>query len=288
MMYRGTGATTLHVTIGQPDTTEKGRSGEPAQEPLSAAPPALVTMNRLSKIYGNGTAALQEVDLHITEGEFLCFVGPSGCGKSTVFKLIAGLGEPTGGSLRILGLMPREARRRSEIAFVFQDHTLLPWANVEDNVMLPLQLKGVPKREQREEAERVLELVGLKDHGKALPRQLSGGMKMRVSIARALATRPKLLLMDEPFGALDEITRQTLQDELLKIWEADRQMTVLFVTHNVFEAVFLSTRVVVMTPRPGKIAAEIPIAAPFPRDEEFRTKPEFSDWVRSVSACLKH
>ncbi|WFA18926.1 ABC transporter ATP-binding protein [Paenibacillus mucilaginosus] len=292
MMYRGTGTTTLHVTIGQPDTAADQRRGaRPGEAPSAPAPeltPPLVTMKSLSKMYGNGTAALQDVDLDITEGEFLCFVGPSGCGKSTVFKLIAGLGEPTGGSLSILGLTPKEARRRSEIAFVFQDHTLLPWSSVQDNVMLPLQLKGVPKREQREEAERVLELVGLKDYMKALPRQLSGGMKMRVSIARALATRPKLLLMDEPFGALDEITRQTLQDELLKIWEADRKMTVLFVTHNVFEAVFLSTRVVVMTPRPGKIAAEIPIAAPFPRDEEFRTKPEFSDWVRSVSACLKH
>lgn len=248
----------------------------------------LVRMQRLSKTYQNGTVALSDVNLDIKEGEFLSFVGPSGCGKSTIFKMIAGLGDPTGGTLDILGLTPKEARKQSEIAFVFQDHTLLPWCSVQDNVVLPLELRGVPKKQQKEEAERALELVGLKDYLKALPRQLSGGMKMRVSIARALVSKPKLLLMDEPFGALDEITRQTLQDELLNIWQKDKKMTVLFVTHNVFEAVFLSTRVIVMTPRPGKVSDEIDIPVPFPRDEHFRTTTQFSELVRHVSSSLKH
>lgn len=175
-----------------------------------------------------------------------------------------------------------------KFSFVFQEHTLLPWAKLIDNVTLPLTLRGIPQKQRIEEGERVLELVGLKDYMKVLPRQLSGGMKMRVSIARALISRPKLLLMDEPFGALDEITRQTLQDELLKIWGQDKKMTVLFITHNVFEAVFLSTRVVVMTPRPGKISDVIDIPYPFPRDENFRTTTEFGAYVRQVSDVLKH
>ncbi|TVY07240.1 ABC transporter ATP-binding protein [Paenibacillus cremeus] len=263
--------------------TEAALQVEPA-----AGNPTLVRMDHISKIYPNGTVALKDVQLDIREGEFLCFVGPSGCGKSTIFKLIAGLGEPTDGELAILGMTPKEARKQSEIAFVFQDSTLLPWCSVQDNVTLPLDLRGGPKAVQKQEAERVLELVGLKDYMKVLPRQLSGGMKMRVSIARALVSRPKLLLMDEPFGALDEITRQTLQDELLNIWQQDSKMTVLFVTHNVFEAVFLSTRVVVMTPRPGKVSGTIDIPIPFPRDERFRTTAEFSELVRTVSGALKH
>ncbi|MBW5447921.1 ATP-binding cassette domain-containing protein [Cohnella sp. CFH 77786] len=248
----------------------------------------LVRMEGLSKVYPNGTVAVQDVNLAIREGEFLSFVGPSGCGKSTIFKMITGLTGPTGGMLEVLGTSPKQALKRSDTAFVFQDHTLLPWNTVIDNVTLPLALRGVARKEQRTEAERVLELVGLKDYAKAMPRQLSGGMKMRVSIARALVSRPKLLLMDEPFGALDEITRQTLQLELLNIWRQDRKMTVLFVTHNVFEAVFLSTRVVVMTPRPGKVAAVVEVPVPYPRDENFRTTPEFGQLVRAVSEGLKH
>ncbi|MFC4779237.1 ABC transporter ATP-binding protein [Paenibacillus sp. GCM10023252] len=245
-------------------------------------------MSNLSKVYPNGTIALQNVNLNIHEGEFLCFVGPSGCGKSTIFNLITGLIPPTQGVLNILGLSPKQALKQSDIAFVFQEHTLLPWRSLLDNVGLPLELRGFSKGEKKAEAERVLELVGLKDHMKSLPRELSGGMKMRVSIARALAQRPKLLLMDEPFGALDEITRQTLQDELLNIWQMDPKMTVLFITHNVFESVFLSTRVVVMTPRPGKIAATIPIPVPYPRNDSFRSDAQFSELVREVSGTLKH
>ncbi|AJY74474.1 ABC transporter ATP-binding protein [Paenibacillus beijingensis] len=247
-----------------------------------------VRMERLSKVYPNGTVAVQDVNLSIREGEFLSFVGPSGCGKSTIFKMITGLSEPTGGSLEVMGTSPKQARKQSDTAFVFQDHTLLPWSSVIDNVALPLALRGISRKERRQEAERVLELVGLKDHTKSMPRQLSGGMKMRASIARALVSKPKLLLMDEPFGALDEITRQTLQLELLDLWHRDREMTILFVTHNVFEAVFLSTRIAVMTPRPGKVAAMIDVPVPFPRDETFRTTPEFGQIVRSVSEALKH
>ncbi|MDQ0193589.1 NitT/TauT family transport system ATP-binding protein [Paenibacillus wynnii] len=187
-----------------------------------------------------------------------------------------------------MGTTPKQARKQSDTAFVFQDHTLLPWSSVIDNVALPLALRGVSRKERLLEAERVLELVGLKDYMKSMPRQLSGGMKMRASIARALVSKPKLLLMDEPFGALDEITRQTLQFELLDLWSRDQEMTVLFVTHNVFEAVFLSTRVAVMTPSPGKIAAVIDVPVPFPRNESFRTTPEFGQIVRTVSDALKH
>ncbi|WP_307587720.1 ABC transporter ATP-binding protein [Paenibacillus wynnii] len=247
-----------------------------------------VRMGGLSKVYPNGTVAVQDVDLSINEGEFLCFVGPSGCGKSTIFKMITGLSEPTGGTLDVMGTTPKQARKQSDTAFVFQDHTLLPWSSVIDNVALPLALRGVSRKERLLEAERVLELVGLKDYMKSMPRQLSGGMKMRASIARALVSKPKLLLMDEPFGALDEITRQTLQFELLDLWSRDQEMTVLFVTHNVFEAVFLSTRVAVMTPSPGKIAAVIDVPVPFPRNESFRTTPEFGQIVRTVSDALKH
>jgi NitT/TauT family transport system ATP-binding protein len=259
-------------------------AGQP--ERLSAQ--TLVRMETLNKTYPNGTVALQDVNLSISPGEFLCFVGPSGCGKSTIFKLIAGLSNPTEGTLEVLGQTPKEARRKSEMSFVFQDHTLLPWLSVKENVALPLKLRGLPKKWRNEEAERVLSLVGLSDYLKALPRQLSGGMKMRVSIARALVTKPKLLLMDEPFGALDEITRQTLQDELLRLWQREPNMTVLFVTHNVFEAVYLSTRVIVMTPRPGKVSADIRIPVPFPRDESFRSAAGFGEYVKQVSGALKH
>lgn len=255
---------------------------------MAAEASAWVRMERLSKVYPNGTVAVQDVDLTIREGEFLSFVGPSGCGKSTIFKMITGLSGHTGGTLEVMGTSPQQARQQSDTAFVFQDHTLLPWSSVMDNVSLPLALHGVSGKERKEEAMRALELVGLKDHAKAMPRQLSGGMKMRVSIARALVSKPKLLLMDEPFGALDEITRQTLQLELLEIWRRDPKMTVLFVTHNVFEAVFLSTRIAVMTPRPGKVSAVVDVPVPFPRGETFRTTPEFGDIVRTVSEALKH
>ncbi|MGG3887629.1 ABC transporter ATP-binding protein [Metabacillus fastidiosus] len=253
----------------------------------SSAARTLVNLQQVEKIYPNGTIAVQDVNLKIKEGEFVSFVGPSGCGKSTIFRLITGLTEPSAGGLEILGGNPEAARKSGRLSFVFQDATLMPWCNVIDNVMLPLKLRGVPKAQQKEEAERVLELVGLKDYHKSLPRQLSGGMKMRVSIARSLVVNPGLLLMDEPFGALDEITRQTLQQELLSIWGKDPKMTVLFVTHNVFEAVYLSTKIAVMTPRPGKIAELIDVPIPYPRDSDFRTTAAFSEIVTRVNGALK-
>lgn len=248
----------------------------------------LVNMSNLNKVFPNGTVAVQDVNLEITEGEFLCFVGPSGCGKSTIFKMITGLEDYTDGEIEIFGNSPFEARKQNEVAFVFQDHTLLPWRTVQDNVSLPLQLRGISKKERYKEAERVLELVGLSHTTNMLPRELSGGMKMRVSIARALITRPRLLLMDEPFGALDEITRQSLQEELLKIWQKNSNMTVLFITHNVFEAVYLSSKVVVMTPGPGKISSNIEIPHAYPRGDKFRTTPEFGTLVGQVSNVLDH
>ena len=247
----------------------------------------LVVMDRVGKVYPTGTVAVTDVSLTVGEGEFISFVGPSGCGKSTIFNMITGLQENTSGKLSVLGTTPKQARQHNEIAFVFQEHTLLPWCSIIDNVTMPLQLRGVSKKERNEAAERVLELVGLKDYTKALPRQLSGGMKMRVSIARALVSRPKLLLMDEPFGALDEITRQTLQEELVSIWSKDQKMSVMFITHNVYEAVYLSNKIVVMTPRPGKVSEVIEVPNKN-RDEEFRTSPEFNQYLRRASEALKH
>ncbi|MFC5704432.1 ABC transporter ATP-binding protein [Cohnella faecalis] len=248
----------------------------------------LLSLRNVSKAYGNGTVAVRNVNLAIREGEIVSFVGPSGCGKSTLFRMIAGLGSPSEGTIDILGRTPEQSRREGGVSYVFQDATLMPWSSVLDNVTLPLKLSGTAKRDRLERADRVLELVGLKDYRKALPRQLSGGMKMRVSIARALISNPKLLLMDEPFGALDEMTRQSLQDELLAIREKDPRMTILFVTHNVFEAVFLSTRIAVMSVRPGRIAKEIEVDVPYPRGHDFRTTPEFGELVRSVGAVLAH
>jgi NitT/TauT family transport system ATP-binding protein len=245
-------------------------------------------LKKVSKTYRNGTVAVQEADLSIHEGQFVSFVGPSGCGKSTIFRMSAGLSNPTSGEIEILGGTPEQARRSNSISCVFQEATLLPWVSVRDNIALPLQLRKQPRKQQLEEAERVLQLVGLQDYAKALPRELSGGMKMRVSIARALVAKPRILFMDEPFGALDEITRQTLQEELLTIWQKTERMTILFVTHNAFEAVYLSNRIMVMTPRPGRISAEIPIDIPYPRGEKFREHPDFSRYVSLVNESLRH
>ncbi|WP_332695311.1 ABC transporter ATP-binding protein [Halalkalibacter lacteus] len=248
---------------------------------------AMLRINNVSKIYDGTITALSEVSLDISEGEFMSFVGPSGCGKSTIFKIIAGLSEPTSGSIEMVSPAKTETMMdRNEVGFVFQHATLLPWKSVLDNVGLPLELKGVSKKERQEKGMEVLEMVGLKGYEKALPRQLSGGMQMRVSIARSLIAKPKLLLMDEPFGALDEMTRQNLHYELLKIWKKTG-MTVLFITHNVFESVFLSTKIAVMSARPGRVTNvfEVP---PYDRDESFRSTPEFSNLVGGISKGLQH
>ncbi|MGM0877710.1 MAG: ABC transporter ATP-binding protein [Bacillota bacterium] len=244
-------------------------------------------MKNVSKVYPNGKTAVQNVSLDINQGEFISFVGPSGCGKSTIFNMISGIINHSAGELEILGTTPTLAQQQStDVSFVFQEPTLLPWRSVLDNVILPLEFRHFTKQEKIKKAHYVLDMVGLSDYTKALPRELSGGMKMRVSIARALVAKPKLLLMDEPFGALDEITRQNLQSELLRIWEAEK-MTVLFITHNVFEAVYLSTKIAVMTPSPGKIESIVEVPLSFPRQEDFRTSYEFSDIAAKVSQDLK-
>jgi NitT/TauT family transport system ATP-binding protein len=238
----------------------------------------------VGKTYANGTVALTDVELGIHEGEFVSLVGPSGCGKSTLLRMIAGLGQGTAGAMRWweqdFGAVGQPGRR---LAFVFQEAALMPWATVERNVELPLRLAG--QRKTAEQVEEVLEMVGLQDFRKAYPRELSGGMQMRVSIARALITKPNLLLMDEPFGALDEMTRAKLNQDLLELWERHR-WTVVFVTHSVYESVFLSTRVVVMAARPGRVLEDIPIDAPSPRGQTFRTSSEYHGWCDRVSESL--
>jgi NitT/TauT family transport system ATP-binding protein len=248
---------------------------------------SMLRINNVSKIYDQKIVALSEVSLDIPEGEFMSFVGPSGCGKSTIFKIIAGLSEPTTGTIEMIAPAKTETTiNRDEVGFVFQHATLLPWKPVIDNVALPLELKGVSKKERHEKAMEVIEMVGLKGYEKALPRQLSGGMQMRVSIARSLIAKPKLLLMDEPFGALDEMTRQNLHYELLSIWKRTN-MTVLFITHNVFESVFLSTKIAVMSARPGRITNVFNVP-PYERDDSFRSTHEFSNLVGEIEKGLKH
>ena len=249
--------------------------------------PDLIRIAGVGKRYSGGTHALENIDLTVAEGEFLSLLGPSGCGKSTLLRLIAGLGEPTAGAIE----WPRAAdnaagRPERGIGFVFQEPTLMPWATVFDNVFLPLRLDGRRRRDVAAQVEDAIEGVGLAGFARAYPRQLSGGMRMRVSIARALVKRPKLLLMDEPFAALDEITRMRLNDDLLELW-AGRGWTVLFVTHSVYESVYLSSRIAVMGARPGHLRDLIRIDAPYPRDEAFRMSAAYNEYCRVTSAALR-
>ncbi|ESR26238.1 ABC-type nitrate/sulfonate/bicarbonate transport system, ATPase component [Lutibaculum baratangense AMV1] len=246
------------------------------------APPTgrpAITLTGVSKRFDTGTLALDGLNLRVAEGEFLSLLGPSGCGKSTALRLIAGLAEPSSGTVT------REAGA-SEIGFVFQEPTLMPWATAFGNVWMPLRLKGVGRRQARDPVMEALERVGLQDFAGAYPRELSGGMKMRVSIARALVGRPKILLMDEPFAALDEITRFRLNDELLELWRK-AGWTGVFVTHSVFESVFLSQRVAILSARPGHVVEELEIDEPYPRDEGFRTSPSYAHHCRAVSHALR-
>ena len=249
------------------------------------APPAVEALS-VSKTYPNGTHALQPVNLTVQEGEFVTLLGPSGCGKSTLLKMVAGLLEPSDGRL-LLWRKPREQLDASghRLSFVFQEATLMPWARVQANVRLPLDLAGVPRSEADGRVDEVLRLVGLDTFASSRPRELSGGMQMRVSIARGLVTRPTLLLMDEPFGALDEITRNRLDADLLDLWR-QKKLTVIFVTHSIAEAVFLSTRVVVMAARPGRVVEDLAIDAPYPRDAHFRTSPAFTAHARHLQDSL--
>lgn len=239
-----------------------------------------IKLNHISKIYANGTVALQGLNLAIPEAQFVSLVGPSGCGKSTVLRLIAGLGRESSGSID--WGFPSQTRK---LAFVFQDAALMPWATVRENVRLPLKLAKVPQKDANHLVQQTLALVGLEKFEHSYPRELSGGMKMRVSIARALVTQPNILLMDEPFGALDEITRSKLNSDLLDLWH-QHHWTVVFVTHNIYEAVYLSNRVLVMGTNPGRIVADIEIDAPYPRSEAFRTSSVYIEYCRKVSQSL--
>jgi NitT/TauT family transport system ATP-binding protein len=256
----------------------------PRTAKMAASPEPIVTLRGVGKRFANGVVALDGLDLSVHEGEFLSLLGPSGCGKSTALRLIAGLVEPTGGAIASPARLPTPGAPRHDIGFVFQEPTLMPWANVFDNVCLPLTLSGSAQHAHTR-VTAALESVGLADFATAYPRELSGGMKMRVSIARALVTQPKLLLMDEPFAALDEITRFRLNDDLLALWQSVRK-TVIFVTHSVFESVYLSERIVVMTPRPGRVFEEVAIDAPYPRGPDFRTSAEYVRYCRQVSQTL--
>ena len=247
-----------------------------------------VRLRGVTKAYGNGVMALGPFDLDVRQGEFVSLLGPSGCGKSTALRLIAGLAAPTKGSVQVSRHVSRhagEGRAGQAIGFVFQEPTLMPWTSVRENVRLPLKLAHVPQAEAARLVSEALSRVGLSDFAASYPRELSGGMKMRVSLARALVTDPDILLMDEPFAALDEITRFRLNNDLLALWRSLHK-TVIFVTHSVFESVYLSQRVVVMTQRPGRIGAEISIAASEPRTEEFRTSAGYAEFCRKVSGAL--
>ncbi|MFL5024358.1 MAG: ABC transporter ATP-binding protein [Microvirga sp.] len=245
--------------------------------------PALVSLREITKIFSNGVTALAGFDLDVFPGEFVSLLGPSGCGKSTVLRLIADLAQPTDGSVTWPGSTDDD--HRGEIGFVFQDPTLMPWANVADNVWLPLRLRGVSKREARDRIAESLALVGLSDFAKAYPRELSGGMRMRVSIARALSLKPRLLLMDEPFAALDEIARFRLNDDLLRL-QGDLHCTIVFVTHSVYESAYLSSRIAVMSSRPGRVVADIRGEAPGPRSKEFRTSARYAELCAQISQVL--
>jgi NitT/TauT family transport system ATP-binding protein len=247
----------------------------PAVEVLSA-----------EKTYPNGTHALLPVQLTVQEGEFITLLGPSGCGKSTLLKMVAGLLDPSEGRI-LLWRKPVDQVEASghRLSFVFQEATLMPWARVQANVRLPLDLAGVERAAADQRVADSLALVGLDKFATHLPRELSGGMQMRVSIARGLVTEPTLLLMDEPFGALDEITRNKLYGELLDLWQR-KKLTVIFVTHSIYEAVFLSTRVVVMAARPGRIVDEVKIDEPYPRGPEFRVSTEFSRYAKRLQDSL--
>ncbi|HEU5103670.1 MAG TPA: ABC transporter ATP-binding protein [Roseiflexaceae bacterium] len=256
---------------------------------MSSAP--IIAIDHVTKTYDSGggaVTALHDVSLSIAPGEFVSLIGPSGCGKSTLMRLIGDLAQPSSGSIQVKGKTPQRARIDRDYGIVFQAPVLYDWRTVHKNVELPLEVMGRPSAERRERSQAMLKLVGLQDFGDAYPWQLSGGMQQRVSIARALAFSPSILLMDEPFGALDEITRERMQAELLAIWGgAETDTTVIFVTHSIPEAVFLSDRVVVMSPRPGRIERVVDIDLPRPRDISTRESPRFFTLVTEVRESLR-
>lgn len=242
----------------------------------------VIRLQAIDKRFPNGLLALQKVSMEVGDSEFVSLLGPSGCGKSSVLRMVAGLDQPTLGSITAPAL---QAGADSHTAFVFQDAALMPWADVFDNVWLPLRLRGETRADSLGRVRAALRAVGLANFEGAFPSELSGGMRMRASIARALVTLPRVLLMDEPFAALDEITRQRLNTDLLATWQAAR-LAVMFVTHSVFEAVFLSQRVLVMSGRPGRVLLETVIDEPYPRNGEFRTSARYAAWCRELSDAM--
>ncbi|MBP2557968.1 NitT/TauT family transport system ATP-binding protein [Neorhizobium galegae] len=262
-----------------------------SQAPLIPAPGdarkrPLVVMRSVSKMFSSGTLALSDMSLTVEGGEFVSLLGPSGCGKSTALRIIAGLGDVSTGTIDWpSSRINSKGLPEGDISFVFQEPTLMPWQTVFGNVYLPLKLRGVSKSAAREEIMKTLATVGLQDFADAYPRELSGGMKMRVSIARALVTKPKLLLMDEPFAALDEITRQKLNDDVLRLWR-ETGITVIFVTHSVFESAYLSNRIVVMKARPGRVHADFPLKTSMSRDAHYRTSEDYRQACEKVSNML--
>ena len=244
-----------------------------------------VAISGVSKQFTGGTTALQDIDLEIAQGEFVSLIGPSGCGKSTLLRIIGDLIEPTSGAVTVNGKSARQARRDHDYGIVFQDAVLYDWRTVARNIALPLELAGWDRDRRTKRVDEMLDLVELRGFDAHHPWQLSGGMQQRVSIARALSFDPAILLMDEPFGALDEMTRERLNGELLRIWQASGS-TIVFVTHSIAEAVFLSTRVVVMSARPGRISKLIPIDLPQPRTAGIREDPRFFELATEVREAL--
>jgi NitT/TauT family transport system ATP-binding protein len=246
----------------------------------------VVSMRSVSKVFSNGTLALKDMSLDVRRGEFLSLLGPSGCGKSTALRIVAGLGAPSSGQIDWpSSQINSKGLPEGDVGFVFQEPTLMPWQTVFGNVHLPLRLRGTSKEAARPQVMETLASVGLADFAGAYPRELSGGMKMRVSIARALVTKPKLLLMDEPFAALDEITRQKLNDDVLRLWRQSG-VTVIFVTHSVFESAYLSNRIVVMRARPGQVFADLPLPGDGERPADFRTSEHYRATTERVSRAL--
>ena len=248
--------------------------------PLGARPP-LLTMSHVEKTFNGDVVALRDMNLSVNDGDFMSLLGPSGCGKSTALRLISGLIHPTRGKIGWEG-----GQGKDDLGVVFQEPTLMPWATVAENVWLPFRLKGVPFAQVENEVSKSLALVRLENFHDSFPREFSGGMKMRVSIARAMVTKPRLILMDEPFAALDEITRFKLNNDLLALKSAIG-CTVIFVTHSVFESVFLSDRIVVMAARPGRVIHELTVDTPYPRHEAFRTSAEYAAHTRAASDALQ-
>ena len=271
----------LPDTDARPATTDMSatlsRGAEEGIQPI-------VELHDVGKRFASGLEALDGIELSVARGEFLSLLGPSGCGKSTLLRIIAGLSEPSRGTCQLSLGEPDKPVPSGRIGFVFQDPTLMPWSTVAANAELPFRIAGRVRSEERDRVAAALRAVGLAGFERAYPHQLSGGMRMRVSIARALVTDPELLLLDEPFAALDEITRFALNDDLLRLWET-RQPTVLFVTHSVFESVYLSTRIAVMSPRPGHIVADLPVNLPHPRTGT-RTSPAYAAICETVSRAL--